>query len=348
MTSYDTIKQYDRTGIIPNGKKALIFGISGQDGSYLSEYLLNLGYEVHGTVRRNSTPENQECRIQGLPITTYYADLSDIASITHVLKTVMPDEIYNLAAQSHVRISFDVPQFTAQTNAIGVLNLLEAYRQICPDAKFYQASSSEMFGNSIDTDGYQRESTPMVPVSPYGCAKLFAYNICKVYRNSYGLKIYNGILFNHESPRRGSNFVTNKVVKGLVRCKLKLQDHVELGNLSSFRDWGHSKDYVIAMHLILQQDDPGEWVVATGVTHSVAEMVKYVARKLGIGVDCVQISDRHMRPNELHSLRGDSSRIRTLGWQPEYTFETMLDEMIAHWMRYYGALEDKTPYLATR
>ena len=314
-------------------KKALIFGISGQDGSYLSEYLLSLGYEVHGTIRRNSTPENQECRIQNLPVTTYYADLTDISSITHVMQTVMPDEIYNLAAQSHVRISFEVPQFTAQVNGLGVLNLLECYRKICPSAKFYQASSSEMFGNSVDADGYQRETTPMHPVSPYGCAKLFAYNICKTYRESYGLQISNGILFNHESPRRGSNFVTNKVVKGLVRCKLGLQDHVELGNLHSFRDWGHSKDYVRAMHLILQQE-PGEWVVSTGETHSVEDMVNYVEIKLGIK-DMIVINDKHKRPNELKYLKGDSSRIRALGWEPTYTFESMIDEMIQYWLNHY-------------
>lgn len=330
-------------------ERALIFGIAGQDGSYLSEYLLSLGYEVHGTIRRNSTPEHQESRIADLPVTTYYADLTDIASITHVLQTVQPDEIYNLAAQSHVRISFDVPQFTAQVNALGVLNLLEAYRTTCQKAKFYQASSSEMFGNSIDTDGYQRETTPMHPVSPYGCAKLFAYNICKVYRESYGLPISNGILFNHESPRRGSNFVTNKVVKGLVRCKLGLQETVELGNMDSFRDWGHSKDYVRAMHLILQQD-PGEWVVATGITHSVRHMCVYVQQKLGLYTACdyITFNDKHKRPNELDMLCGDSSRIRALGWHPEYTFETMLDEMIEYWMRHYGALADKSNYLQTR
>lgn len=317
-------------------KKALIIGISGQDGSYLSEYLLSLGYEVNGTIRRNSTPENQECRIKGLPVTTYYADLTDSASLSDVLAKVMPDEIYNLGAQSHVRISFDVPQFTAQVNGIGVLNLLEAYRRICPLAKFYQASSSEMFGNSVDEDGYQREGTPFKPVSPYGCAKLFAYNICNTYRNSYGLKIYQGLLFNHESPRRGSNFVTNKVVKGLVRVKLELQEYVELGNLNSFRDWGHSKDYVRAMHLIMQQPDPGEWVVATGVTYSVEKMVCYVANRLQLGPKgLIRIDDKHKRPQELQYLKGDSSRIRALGWEPEYSFEMLMDEMIDASLNHY-------------
>lgn len=316
---------------------ALIFGIAGQDGSYLSEYLLSLGYEVHGTIRRNSTPENQECRLHGIePIQTYYADLTDTGSIDRVLGAVMPDEIYNLAAQSHVRISYDVPQFTAATNAIGVLNLLESYRRICPQAKFYQASSSEMFGSSVDADGYQRETTPMNPVSPYGCAKVFAYNITRNYRNAYGLKIYNGILFNHESPRRGSNFVTNKVVKAAVRIKLGLQQSLELGNLDSFRDWGHSKDYVRAMHLIMQQE-PCDMVVATGVAHSVREMCLYVAHKCCRGL-IIKEDPRLRRPQELDYLRGDASRIRALGWEPEYSFETMLDEMIEYWMKYYNAL----------
>jgi len=314
--------------------KALIFGIPGQDGSYLSEYLLSLGYEVYGTIRRNSTPENQECRISGLFIETYYADLTDTGSIDSVLQKVMPDEIYNLAAQSHVRISYDIPQFTAATNAIGVLNLLESYRRICPKAKFYQASSSEMFGSSVDADGYQRETTPMNPVSPYGCAKVFAYNICRNYRKSYGLHITNGILFNHESPRRGSNFVTNKVVKAAVRIKLGLQDKLELGNIYSFRDWGHSKDYVRAMHLMMQQE-PGDWVVSTGIAHSVEEMVNYVFDKVSVSKGCLIIDDRLRRPQELDYLRGDSSKIRALGWEPEYSFETMLDEMIKYWFTKY-------------
>jgi len=318
--------------------KALIFGIAGQDGSYLSEYLLSLGYEVHGTIRRNSTPENQECRLHGIEgkVTTYYADLTDTGSIDRVLQQVMPHEIYNLAAQSHVRISYDVPQFTSQVNAIGVLNLLESYRRICPEAMFYQASSSEMFGSSVDADGYQREGTQMNPVSPYGCAKVFAYNICRNYRNAYGLHITNGILFNHESPRRGSNFVTNKVVKAAIRIKLGLQKSLELGNLNSSRDWGHSKDYVRAMRLMMQQPKPGDWVVATGEAHSIRDMVNYVFDRVGLTWDLVKIDSKLKRPQELDYLRGDSSRIRALGWEPEYTFETMLDEMIDYWIDYYG------------
>lgn len=314
--------------------KALIFGISGQDGSYLSEYLLSLGYDVYGVIRRNSIPEHQESRISNLSVKTYYGDLLDQSSIDRVVRDVQPDEIYNLAAQSHVRISFEVPQFTVNANAMGVLNLLEAVRWSCPKAKVYQASSSEMFGNSVDSDGFQRETTPMHPVSPYGCAKLFAYNICKVYRQSYGLHISNGILFNHESPRRGSNFVTNKVVKAAVKIKLKLQDRLELGNIYSYRDWGHSKDYVRAMHLILQQE-PGEWVVSTMHTYSVEDMLKYVGKRLDIEIP-VDIHDKHKRPFELEYLRGDSSRIRSLGWTPEYTFEMLMDEMINFWLKHYG------------
>lgn len=318
-------------------KRALISGIAGQDGSYLTEYLISLGYEVFGMVRRNSTPEHQISRIDDMQVTTFYGDVTDQSSIEKILKEVKPDEIYNLAAQSHVRISFDIPQYTVQTNALGVLNMLEAYRNFAPNAKFYQASSSEMFGNSVDLDGFQRETTPMHPVSPYGCAKLFAYHITRNYRRSYGLPIYNGILFNHESPRRGSNFVTNKVVKAAVRIKLGLQEYIELGNINTFRDWGHSKDYVRAMHLILQQEpDQGssDWVVATGRTHSVEEMLKYVSRKLGTDIP-VKIKENLKRPDELQYLKGDSSRIRELGWQPEYTFEKLMDEMIDFWVKHY-------------
>ena len=211
-------------------KKAFITGINGQDGSYLAEYLLSLGYEVHGCVRRNSTSENQSVRLEPIKydITTYYGDLLDQTSIEKLLSDIKPDEIYNLAAQSHVRVSFDIPQFTVQTNAVGVINMLEAYRRICPEAKFYQASSSEMFGLTVDDDKFQRETTIMNPVSPYGCSKVFGYNCVRHYRRAYNLQATNGILFNHESPRRGSNFVTSKVVKAACSIKLGLQDKLEL------------------------------------------------------------------------------------------------------------------------
>ena len=321
-------------------KKAFITGIGGQDGSYLAEYLLELGYEVHGIIRRNSVPENQQSRIESIrnDINVYYGDLLDQSSIEHLLDKIQPDEIYNIAAQSHVRVSYDIPQFTTQTNALGVLNILEAYRRSCPNAKFYQASSSEMFGSSVDSDGYQRETTPMNPVSPYGCTKVFGYNIVRNYRNAYKLHASNGILFNHESPRRGSNFVTNKVVKTAVQIKLGLVDKLELGNMDSYRDWGHSYDYVRAMHLILQQNKPGDWVVATGETRSVRDMCEYVFSKLGLDYkNYVVQNSKFLRPEELPYLKGDSTKIRTeLGWEPTYTFENMMDEMINYWMEIYG------------
>jgi GDPmannose 4,6-dehydratase len=316
-------------------KKAFITGIAGQDGSYLSEYLLTLGYEVSGIIRRNSTVEHQRNRIYHLKdINLEYGDLLDQSSLERALSKFKPDEIYNLAAQSHVRISSDIPQFTVQTNALGVLNMLEAYRNVCPDKKFYQASSSEMFGSSVDDDGYQRESTKMTPVSPYGCSKVFGYNIIRNYRNSYNLHASNGILFNHESPRRGSNFVTNKVVKAAVEIKLGLSNKLELGNMDSYRDWGHSKDYVKAMYLILQQDKPEDWVVATGETRSVRDMCEYVFGKLGLDCnDYIIQNPKFLRPQELPYLKGDSSKIRKVtGWEPEYTFETMMDEMIDFWI----------------
>jgi GDPmannose 4,6-dehydratase len=317
-------------------KTALITGIAGQDGSYLAEHLLSQGYEVHGLVRRNSVPEHQESRLEGISesISTHYADVSDEGGLWRVLDRVKPDEIYNLAAQSHVRISFDVPKFTAVTNAIGPLNLLEVLRDAGSKAKFYQASSSEMFGDSVDDDGYQRESTPMHPVSPYGCAKLFGYHITRNYRKAFGLFAANGILFNHESPRRGSNFVTSKVVKSAVEIKLGLREQLIMGNLDSFRDWGHSRDYVRAMHLILQADTADDWVVSTGETRSVRQMLEYVFGALGLDYHDYVIQDtRYMRPEELPYLRGDSTKIRTfLGWKPEFTFEELMQDMLDDWL----------------
>lgn len=319
--------------------KALITGISGQDGSYLTELLLEKDYEVHGIVRRNSTPEHQESRLSHLgdEVITHYGDLLDAGSLEKVMNEVKPDEIYNLGAQSHVRISSDIPQFTCQVNAIGCLNMLEAYRKIVPNAKFYQASSSEMFGSSVDDDGFQRETTKMNPVSPYGVSKVFAYNMVCHYRNAYKLHACNGILFNHESPRRGSNFVTNKVVKTAVRIKLGLEEKLELGNLDSFRDWGHSQDYVRAMNLIINHTIADDFVVSTGVTHSVREMVDFVFKRLALDYnDYVHSNPKYLRPDELKYLKGDCTKIkRTLGWKPDYTFEGLMDTMISHWLQVY-------------
>ena len=317
-------------------RKAFITGISGLDGSYLSELLLEKDNDVYGTVRRNSTAENQWSRLDHVNplINVEYGDLTDISSLERLIRTIQPDEIYNLGAQSHVRISFDVPQYTVQTNAVGVLNILEAWRNNCPTARFYQASSSEMFGRSVDEDGYQRETTKMEPTSPYGCAKVFGYNIVRHYRNAYKLFASNGILFNHESPRRGSNFVTNKVVKSAVEISKGLRDKLPLGNLEAYRDWGHSKDYVRAMHMIVNHTESDDFVCATGTTNSVGDMCKYVFNKLGMNYkDYVVIDERYFRAEELKYLRGDSSKLRsTLGWEPEYTFETLMDDMINHWL----------------
>ena len=317
-------------------KKALITGINGQDGSYLAEFLLDKGYQVFGTLKRNSVAENQTARLDNVydKIKLFYADLTDLSSLISVIQQTQPDEIYNLAAQSHVRISFDQPIYTAQVTGIGTLNMLEAVRLIKPDAKIYQASSSEMFGNSIDSDGFQRETTTMNPVSPYGCAKVYSYNICRNYRNSYNMFISNGILFNHESPRRGTNFVTNKVVKEAVKIKKGLSNKLSLGNLDATRDWGHAKDYVDAMWRILQLDEPNDYVCATGISHTVRELCEYVFTKLDLDYnDYVVMDKKFLRPEELHDLKGDPSKLKQhTNWTTEYTFETMLNEMIDYWM----------------
>jgi len=320
-------------------KIALITGINGQDGSYLAEFLLEKGYEVHGTLKRNSVAENQTSRLDKVydKVKLHYADLTDLSSLVRVISEVKPIEIYNLAAQSHVRISFDQPLYTANVTGIGTLNVLEAVKLLDPSIKIYQASSSEMFGNSIDDDGFQRETTPMNPVSPYGCAKVFSYNICRNYRNSYGMFISNGILFNHESPRRGTNFVTNKVCKEAVKIKLGLSDELKLGNLDATRDWGHAKDYVRAMWEILQLDTPNDFVCSTGISHSVQDLCEYVFGKLELDWEkYVKQDEKFLRPEELHNLKGDSSKlIKATGWYHDYTFESMLDEMIEYWLTYY-------------
>ena len=313
--------------------KALITGITGQDGSYLAELLLNMGYEVHGIIRRHSLTEYQSHRLNHIfhDITLHYGELTDSMNIFNLIKKIQPDEIYNLAAQSHVRISFDVPGYTNQVNSQGFLNILEAVRILNKNIKVYQASSSEMFGNNIDEDGFQRITTPMTPVSPYGCSKLAAHNLAVNYRHSYEMFIVSGILFNHESDRRGINFVTAKVVAGAVKIKDGLESKLKLGNLDASRDWGHSKDYVKAMHLMMKNTFPKDYVVATGESRTVEELTNYVFNKLGLNYKkYVELDEKFLRPEELNVLKGDSSPIRQeLGWKPEYSFEQMIDEMIA-------------------
>lgn len=330
-------------------KKALITGINGQDGSYLAEFLIEKGYEVWGILKRNSVAENQTYRLNDIyghqNLKLEYADMLDMASLIRVLQIIQPHEIYNLAAQSHVRVSFDQPIYTAEATGMGTLRLLEAVRLTCPTARIYQASSSEMFGNNIDADGFQRETTKMTPVSPYGCAKVFSYNICNNYRNSYKMFISNGILFNHESPRRGSNFVTNKVAKESARLKLGYTDKLVLGNTQSTRDWGHAKDYVRAMWMILQHEEADDFVCATGISHSVQDLVDHVFGRLSLDVESqLTTSSRYFRPEELHDLKGDASKAKEiLGWEPTITFEEMMDEMVDYWFDFY----EKNPNVTT-
>lgn len=315
-------------------KTALITGVAGQDGSYLAELLLEKGYIVIGMLRRNSVPEHQSSRIDHLgdQIETFYGDVTDYSSIAGALEKWQVDELYNLASQSHVRISFDQPLWTAQVNGIGAVNVFEAVRNCSPHTRVYQASSSEMFGNSIDDDGYQRLTTPMHPTSPYGCAKLFAYKCAQHYRRAHGLHIVNGILFNHESPRRASNFVTAKIIKTAVQIKRGQAKELRLGNLDSRRDWGHSRDYVRAMWDIVQYREARDRIVATGETHSVRYICDYVFCALRLDYTKYVVQDpRYMRPEELRVLHGDATEMRMLGWEPQVSFTAMLDEMTTHW-----------------
>ena len=320
--------------------KAFITGINGQDGSYLTEHLLNMGYEVGGLIRRSSVAENQTYRINHLlqNIQTYYGDLIDKSSILKALKVFKPDYVFNLAAQSHVRLSFDMPVFTAQVNSIGALNVFEAVKETSDNIKVYQASSSEMFGSSVDSDKYQRETTPMHPVSPYGCSKLYAYSIARNYRKGYKMFISNGILFNHESPRRGDNFVTAKVVKGALDIKYGKATTLEMGNLNSFRDWGHSYDYTLAMIKLLEQPKPEDIIISTGKSHSVKELCEVVFTKLDLDYrNHVVVNEKFIRPEELPYLQGDSRKGRELlNWQPKYDFDGLLSDMINHFEKEYN------------
>jgi GDPmannose 4,6-dehydratase len=320
-------------------KIALIIGANGQDASYLAELLIEKGYEVHGTVRRNSVPESQTTRIDkifsdGL-IKLHYMDLTDPLSVERIISDIKPDEVYHLAAQSHVQISFELPKYTLDVNAGGTLAVLEAVRKFSPNSKVYHAATSEMFGNSFDEDKYQRENTPLTPVSPYGCSKLYAHSLCNNYRNAYNMFICSGILFNHESPRRGINFVTNKIVLEAVKIKLGLSKELTLGNLYAMRDWGHAKDYVKGMWLMLQQEKPDDFVLATGETRMVKDLVEYVFNTLNLDYEkYVKTDKKFERAEELHYLKGDATKARKiLGWEPEYTFETMIDEMIEYWLK---------------
>lgn len=317
-------------------KKALIIGANGQDASYLAELLLKKQYDVFGTIRRNSVPESQTTRINHIfqDINLKYMDLTDTISVDSIIKQTQADEIYHLAAQSHVQISFELPKYTLDVNSGGTLAVLEAVRRFSPHSKVYHAATSEMFGNSCDPDGFQRETTALIPVSPYGCSKLYAHTLCNNYRNAYGMFVCSGTLFNHESPRRGINFVTNKTVVEAVKIKLRMSDKLILGNLHSKRDWGHAKDYVEAMWLMMQQKTPKDFVIATGETRSVKEMVNYVFKKLELDWEqYVKTDKKFERPEELNYLRGDSQLARNiLGWKPKYTFETMMDEMIEYWL----------------
>jgi len=332
-------------------KRALITGISGQDGSYLAELLLGKGYEVHGVIRRSSSfntgridhlyrdPHEPDVRLF-----LHYGDLNDASSINRVLREVRPDEIYNLGAQSHVRVSFDVPEYTGEIDALGTVRLLEGIRETGLNTRFYQASSSELYGKVVETP--QTESTPFYPRSPYACAKAYAYYITVNYRESYGMYACNGILFNHESPRRGETFVTRKITRAAGRIKTGLQDRLYLGNLDAKRDWGFAGDYVEAMWLMLQQQEADDFVVATGETWSVREFAERVFARLGMplewqgkgvhekGIDTntgkivIEIDPRYFRPAEVDLLLGDSAKARRqLGWQPRVDFQGLVDMM---------------------
>ena len=327
-------------------KVALITGITGQDGSYLAELLLETGYEVHGIVRRSSLINTHRIDHIYKNIHLHYGDLTDATNLIGVIKKVKPDEIYNLGAQSHVKVSFEIPEYTGQVDGLGTLRILEAVRILGMenDVRIYQASTSELYGKVQEVP--QTEKTPFYPRSPYGVAKLYGFWIVKNYREAYGLHASSGILFNHESSRRGETFVTRKITQGLSRISVGVQDVLYLGNLAAKRDWGHAKDYAEAMWLMLQQDEPDDYVIATGEQHSVREFVDIAAPFFGLniewkgegveeeGVDkttgrsIIKVSDKYFRPTEVESLLGDASKAKEkLGWEPKITFEQLVEDM---------------------
>ena len=330
-------------------KVALITGITGQDGSYLAELLLETGYEVHGIVRRASLINTHRIDHIYDQLKLHYGDLTDSTNLVRVIQQVQPDEIYNLGAQSHVKVSFEMPEYTGQTDALGTLRVLEAVRLLGMEDKvrIYQASTSEMFGKVQEIP--QTETTPFYPRSPYGCAKVYGYWIVKNYRESYGLHASSGILFNHESPRRGETFVTRKITRGLSRISVGEQDVLSLGNLNARRDWGHAKDFVEAMWLMLQQDEPDDYVISTGEQRSVREFVEVAAPYFGLnivwqgegleerGVDSrtgktiIDVNPKYFRPAEVESLLGDSTKAREkLGWEPKISFEELVEDMVLY------------------
>jgi GDPmannose 4,6-dehydratase len=316
-------------------KKALITGITGQDGSYLAELLLAKGYEVHGIIRRASTFNTeridhlyQDPHINDVQLFLHYSDIADSTSLIKLLYRIQPDEIYHLAAQSHVRVSFDIPEYTGDVTGLGTLRILEAIRETGVKAKFYQASSSEMYGKVQEVP--QRETTPFYPRSPYGAAKVYAYWTTVNYRESYGIFACNGILFNHESPRRGETFVTRKVTRAVAHIKAGLQDKLYLGNLNAKRDWGYAKEYVEAMWRMLQQEEPDDYVIATGETHAVREFVEEAFAYAGLDWrDHVEIDPKYYRPSEVDLLVGDASKAkRVLEWEPKTTFKDLVSLMV--------------------
>jgi len=315
-------------------KLALITGISGQDGSYLAEFLLEKGYKVVGLVRRHSVAENQSERIEHIrkDIELHYGDLTDLSSLMKIFHAYQFDEVYNLGAMSNVGISFKMPLYTQEANYLGFINLLEVIRETqSKEIKIYQASSSEMFGNCVDEDGFQRETTPMIPVSPYGVSKLSAHLYANHYRRAYKMNIWCGILFNHESPRRGTNFVTGKVAKSVAEIKLGLRDKIQLGTLDTFRDWGHSKDYVKVMWQMLNETEPDDFICCTGITHSVRVLCETAFQRIGINdfSNYVEIVDKYKRDEELNYLRGCADKLfDKVNVSNEYDFTTMINEMV--------------------